>query len=178
MIGRWLRLLICVALWGGFWIVAPFLNQDDAIAITSSLVFAVSIGVLFAYFGGARDILRAQRMTAANLLVAGIIVGWGSNVFRALWAWTFRYFDRPEWMQTSKIPAFMLWVLFTAGAFHLVASRVSDDPTAGAEPSGYMRYIGVVVAAATGVSMVLIYLTTASDFEAAREVVRILGGQR
>lgn len=169
------RLAVWACALGAFWVFAPMLSLDYVFVIVSSITFAVSVGVTVAYFGGAaRASVRPHHLTRAYLLVLGIAAAWASNAARSMWTWTLRYFDRPEWMQDSLIPAFLIYILFWAGVFHLLATQAIDDDV----PSQKWRQIGIVTAIAICVSLGLVYLTTTRNGSISDDILRTLGAAR
>lgn len=164
------RLALFAAAFGSFWIFAPFMPLDYVFVAVSSLTFAIAMGVTLAYIGGAARAVSAPRISAAHLLVLGVAIAWASNAARSMWVWALRYLDRPEWMQDSLVPAWLIWMLFWAGVFHLAASNAID----GEVPTLYWRKIGIIVAIGMSIALALIYLASARAGNVSEDILKLL----
>lgn len=163
-------MLVAIAiLWGGYWMLAPHFGVDFVAALASAAAFSVALGVTVAFFGGFWQSVRERSLEGKHLLVIGIWGAWLHNVLASIWAWGFRFYERPEWMQSSYFRPFLYVVLATFGIMHLGASSVLGDT-----PSRWARAIGIGVAMTAAMTTVLLYLAANEDMQLGRDIIHIL----
>lgn len=143
-----------LALVGGYWLLAAFLPFLPLYAVVSAILMAVTLSVLMAYTPGMLQSLITGDMGAGERLVIGIWIAWFGDMLLRFWSISMRGLERPEWMLTSDIVTFLIFIKLM-GATLLLASPGSDN---GKVPA--RNWISLGIAFSLGVAVAAVLLAT------------------
>jgi hypothetical protein len=121
------KLWTAIALWSAFWVVEPFVEHHEYLFdVMNALSVSVGIGILIAYSEGIYESLVTKRPIGGHWLILGIAVTWVASSVRQIWNWAWRWLDQPLWMINHPFVAFLVWVLVTGGALHLMSKNAIE----------------------------------------------------
>lgn len=148
---------VMAVLWGGFWPVAWFIPRDIVYDIVYALSIAACFGVVVAYLPSVKKFFFRNDLDGSHYLVIGITGMLGLTAVRQVWTWAWRILDQPESMTNSFFIAWVTFCMFTCACVHLMAR----DVIAGEIPRENWRWLGIVMAMAVAISLMLITSTVA-----------------
>ena len=139
------NLWVAFAVWGSFWLFAPFMDTSDLFDLVNGLGVAIGVGVIFAYAPGAYRSLRLppDRMLAGHYLVLGILTAVAGFVAHRFWGWIWRWVDKPTWMLDHKVLAWFFWIIASGYVVHLTSVNAIEGRVPG---KNWVR-LGIYVAA-------------------------------
>jgi hypothetical protein len=143
-----------------FWTVAPFVPSSALVYVfVNSLILCVSLGIMVTYWPAVLAICRkpSETVNGGDILVIGIFTAWFGAALRTFWSDAFQLLGHPPWMAASILGAFIGWILFIAGVLHQAAKGAVN----GHIPNAAWRRIGIIVACATALAIVLIWFFAA-----------------
>jgi hypothetical protein len=121
--------------------------------ILNSLVTAIAFGVALGFSQAASKVIQTPPLEyqPGDVLIVGIFLVWSGILITFAFLWGFRVTDDP-WYITNGYAAFGRWLIVVGGCFHLAASGAIENRI----PRRALMRIGIVVAAATFVALVMV----------------------
>lgn len=145
-----------------FGVIALATSATIMISVLNAALFAVAIGVCFAYGPPVLNTLVSGRtMDRADWLGIGIFCSWFSIVIIRAWSIIWRYLGKPEWLLESDIVSYALYLQLCAAVFHLAAPGAIGNRV----PPRRWINIGVAVAVFIFAALVLGYMFDALAFD-------------
>lgn len=110
-----------------YWIAAYYLKPHDLIELFDGVVIAMSLAVFVAYGARFRRGACEGRLTASDLVIAGIALGWFTQGIERAWRLASRVFDL-GWMIEHPLIGYFLLLMVISSAMHLmVKGAVQGD---------------------------------------------------
>ena len=143
-----------------YWPVAMLVPQAVILELINGMVASIAIGLAVAYFPGVWRQFRIKRsgVTGPELLLLGITLVQVSLGTLYVWAWAFRYFGGPPWMEDHAFRGWIVYLLFLGGVLHLMAPGM--QPVSPPPLERPWVQVGVMVAIGLGIGVLMLTVGT------------------
>ncbi len=114
-----------IALSAGYWLAAFLLPSILLIQVLNYVLIAIAIAVSVAYLPNVYEALKMDRIDRVAQLSLGISLSWLAVLINRSWVGVIRITDA-DWMRTSPMIGFYVFLSVLAGVLHITAPGAID----------------------------------------------------
>jgi H+/Cl- antiporter ClcA len=117
---------IAAVFFSAYILMAVYIDRETLALAMSGVLLSVAIGVLATYGHAILDALKKDKPNHVDYLVMGIGLSWLAIGYNRAWGLTFRWLDRPTWMNDHWSLSLFLFAAVLAGTLHITAPGAVD----------------------------------------------------
>ncbi len=125
-IARHKMIWIAISLSLIYWIMAAIAPVDITLESLNWILVATATVVTIAYAPVAIGAVASGRPDRVEQLVLGIVCSWGATIAMRTWSGVWRFLDQPDWMASSRIFGFFIYISILGGVLHITAPGAAD----------------------------------------------------
>jgi hypothetical protein len=148
-----------ILLVAGYWMAALLLPSIILIQALNYVLISVALAVSIAYLPDVLHAIRMDRVDRVAQLSLGIALSWMAVLINRSWVGVIRVTDA-EWMRTSPVIGFYVFLSVLAGVLHITAPGAVD----GVIPKRNQIILGVAIGVGLLVAWVVIWLGLGEEF--------------
>ncbi len=118
--------MLALAAFASYWVLPIFISGVTLQVIFNSAVFGIATSILITWGPATLYALR-RGVTGENQSIVATFTLWLVVWLQRIYSITFVALDRPWWLMSSALPAFLAYLIGVTGILFLIAPIAVDD---------------------------------------------------